>query len=122
MNKERVPPRASSNSDGGSRIFESPEQGFMTEKEAATFLGLSVRTLQGLRYRGGGPIFYKFGRSVRYLRSDLTSWATANRRHSTSDPGPLADPREEDSVADPADRRDADMDSTPADADLRSAT
>ena len=45
------------------------------EREAANFLGYSVRALQNWRVRGGGPRFVKVsGRSVRYRRRDLIAW------------------------------------------------
>ena len=41
------------------------------EKQAAALLQLSVKCLQGWRYRGGGPKFLKLGRLVRYTMSDV---------------------------------------------------
>ena len=60
---------------------------YMSTREAAAFLGLSPRTLDRYRVSGGGPVFRKFGSSVRYARADLESWASARRRSSTSDDG-----------------------------------
>ena len=48
---------------------------FLTPREAATFLGLSVRTLARYRSNGKGPAFYKFGERVRYTPDDLGQWA-----------------------------------------------
>ncbi|WP_373460369.1 helix-turn-helix transcriptional regulator [Pseudokordiimonas caeni] len=49
------------------------------EKEAASYLGFSVRALQNWRVRGGGPKFVKISaRAVRYRYSDLDAW-TENR-------------------------------------------
>jgi hypothetical protein len=97
----------------------TPEQCFMSEREAARFLGLSVRTLQGMRYRGGGPRYHKFGRSVRYTREDLITWARSTRRNSTSDSGPEPKGDKQD---DPAATSDTGQESTSGDADLRSVT
>jgi len=48
----------------------------INEREAAAFLGYSVRALQNWRFRGGGPDFVKVSRrSVRYRRRDLIAWA-----------------------------------------------
>ena len=58
---------------------------YMKTKEAATLLGLSPRTLETYRWRGGGPAFSRFGSSVRYLRSHVVAWAAARRMRSTSD-------------------------------------
>ena len=56
--------------------------------EAAYLTGLSVRTLEALRLRGGGPPFVAFGRrAVRYHRRDLMAFIESHRRRSTSDPG-----------------------------------
>lgn len=56
---------------------------FIGEKEAGEYLGLSHRTLQGMRVKGGGPEFSKFGKSVRYRVSDLKNWANKNRKENT---------------------------------------
>lgn len=46
----------------------------MTEKEAATYTGFSVRTMQDWRFRGVGPSYIKIGRSVRYRLSELDTF------------------------------------------------
>ncbi len=58
--------------------------------EMAYLLGLSVRTLEGLRLRGGGPPYVKLLRNVRYRRGDGLAWAASKLRHSTSDRGEAA--------------------------------
>ena len=58
--------------------------------EMAYLLGLSVRTLEGLRLRGGGTPYVKFQRSVRYRRGDGLAWAAGKLRRSTSDRGGAA--------------------------------
>ena len=56
--------------------------------EVAAILGVSVRTLEGWRLRGGGPAFVQISaRACRYRRSILEIWITARERKSTSDPG-----------------------------------
>ena len=66
-------------------------QGLIDEKLAAEFLKLSQRTMQGHRYRGGGPKYIALSsRCVRYRRIDLRRWAEAHLRNSTSDSGPEA--------------------------------
>jgi predicted DNA-binding transcriptional regulator AlpA len=66
-----------------------PEEALLlTETEAAKILGFSVRTLQGWRYRGGGPRFVRISRTcVRYRRQDLEAWIEECLRVSTSDDG-----------------------------------
>jgi hypothetical protein len=64
-----------------------PPSGFMDERrpvlpllglttdQAAGALGLSRRTLEGWRVKGGGPAFVKLTRGVvRYRPEDLHSW------------------------------------------------
>lgn len=58
------------------------------EKEAAAFLGYTIRALQNWRLRGGGPQFVKVSsRSIRYRRRDLMAWTEERIRQSTSDLG-----------------------------------
>lgn len=71
---------------------ESPSQDrdyldrLIPEKEAADYLGYSVRALQNWRVRGGGPRFVKpSGRSVRYRRRDLNAWAESHLVASTTE-------------------------------------
>lgn len=64
-------------------------QDMLTTAQAAVVLGLSPRTLEQLRVKGGGVPYYALGRrAVRYKRVDLTAWLDSRRRKSTSDPGP----------------------------------
>ena len=47
----------------------------INENEAATFIGYTIRALQGWRVKGGGPMFVRVsGRSIRYRRRDLIEW------------------------------------------------
>ena len=46
----------------------------MKTADAATYLGLSGRTLEAKRVTGGGPKFLKLGRAVRYDVDDLDAW------------------------------------------------
>ncbi len=48
----------------------------INENEAATFIGYTIRALQGWRVKGGGPKFIKVSaRSIRYRRRDLIKWS-----------------------------------------------
>ncbi len=60
---------------------------FISTKRVAEYLGLSPRTLESYRSRGGGPPYYDLEGVVRYLLSDVIKWASRRRRHSTSDDG-----------------------------------
>ena len=62
--------------------------GLIDEKTAAKFLNLSVRSLQGYRYKGGGCRFVRVSsRCVKYRRIDCREWSETKLRTSTSDPG-----------------------------------
>ncbi len=56
----------------------------LCESETAQMLSVSPRTLQAWRLKGGGPMFVRCGRAVRYRRRDLISWMDANAVSSTS--------------------------------------
>jgi excisionase family DNA binding protein len=55
--------------------------------EAAEYLGLSKATLEAWRSRGGGPVFLKLGKAVRYRQDHLDAFAEANLRANTSQQG-----------------------------------
>jgi predicted DNA-binding transcriptional regulator AlpA len=80
--------------EGQSSGEESVEPLFLTEKEAAHYLGFSPRTLQGWRPKGAGPEYHKIGHRVRYTKKELEAWADSTRRRSTADPGGSASYRE----------------------------
>jgi hypothetical protein len=65
-------------------IAADPDAAF-NEIQAAQFLGVSVRTLQAWRVRGGGPRYCKIGRAVRYQRGELVSFQQAHTVSSTSE-------------------------------------
>jgi hypothetical protein len=63
--------------------------GYINENDASEFTGVSIRTLQGWRYRGGGPKYFRLSaKLVRYRRIDLHDYAEKCARTSTSDAGP----------------------------------
>lgn len=66
---------------------ESDERTVLPTERAAAYLGLSPKTLETLRTRGGGPPFLKLGRRVVYRKADLELWLAQRVRRSTSDPG-----------------------------------
>ena len=63
---------------------QEPEK-LLDEKEVANSYGLSVRTLQSWRVKGGGPVFCKLGSRVRYRPSDLDDFLRARARVHTSE-------------------------------------
>jgi excisionase family DNA binding protein len=58
---------------------------YLTPQEAAQYLHSSASTLAKLRVYGGGPIFCRIGRAIRYRRSDLDEFMAASRVRSTSE-------------------------------------
>lgn len=53
--------------------------------QAALYLGLARPTLEGMRCRGGGPPFVRYGRkAVRYRLSDLDAWMAERTFSNTS--------------------------------------
>jgi hypothetical protein len=53
-----------------------------TAKQAADYLGLSIRTLEDWRKTHKGPEFIRIGRSIRYQSSVVTGWAVdQNQSH-----------------------------------------
>ena len=58
--------------------------GRMSARNAAAYLGLSVKTLAMKRWQGNGPKFVKRGR-VFYYREDLDEWLRAGRATSTAE-------------------------------------
>jgi hypothetical protein len=57
----------------------------VSENQAAEFLGVSVRTLQAWRVRGGGPRYLKIGRAVRYQRRELVAYQRQHTIGSTAE-------------------------------------
>ena len=59
------------------------------EKAGAEFIGVTDRTMQAFRQRGGGPRYVVISaRCIRYRRIELREWAEARLRTSTADSGP----------------------------------
>ncbi len=49
-----------------------PVAEYLSTKEAAALLGVSVKHLETLRVRGGSPPYVRLGRAIRYPRATLT--------------------------------------------------
>jgi hypothetical protein len=56
----------------------------LNQKEAYLYLGVSPRTLEGWRLRGGGPLYSKLGSCVRYRLGDLDAFVVGKTRSHTS--------------------------------------
>lgn len=73
----------------GRPIPEHPDALLFTS-EVAFLLGLSPRTLEAARLKGGGiPFIQVSAKAVRYRRGDVNDRVEARRRKSTSDHGPV---------------------------------
>jgi len=59
----------------------------LTQREAALTLSLSVRSMERMRSRGGGPKFVRLSRGrVAYQECDLAEWIAKRVVSSTSEP------------------------------------
>lgn len=63
----------------------TPKATVMTVQQASLYLGLAVSTLNKWRCHGGGPVFIKMGRAVRYRIEDLELYTLISRVKSTSE-------------------------------------
>jgi predicted DNA-binding transcriptional regulator AlpA len=54
------------------------EKKALTPREAAERYALSAGTLANMRYKKIGPRYYRVGRKVLYMVSDLEEWITRN--------------------------------------------
>jgi hypothetical protein len=57
----------------------------LNENQLAERWGVSVRTLQAARIKGGGVPFIRIGRSVRYRLEDVLAYEQARLRTNTSE-------------------------------------
>lgn len=57
---------------------------FLTPKDAAEILKVSVSWLAKSRMRGDGPPFIKIGRCIRYSEAALQEWAKSQQHCSLS--------------------------------------
>jgi len=61
----------------------NPDQ-LIDEKQASQLMGISPRTLQGYRVKGGGPEFIKLNNKiVRYKICDIQNWINENKKNNT---------------------------------------
>ena len=58
--------------------------------EASRIAGPAEASLETLRTRGGGPVYFKVGSAVRYTRRACFEWRAERQRRSTSDRGQAA--------------------------------
>ncbi len=64
---------------------------YLTTAEVANLTKMSASFFEKKRCTGGGPRFGRYGRNVRYRRSDIEKFMEDGLRKSTSDPGNAPD-------------------------------
>ena len=60
-------------------VRPDPGDEFLTTEEAAKRLKRSSKTLEYWRLMAKGPPFYRQGRAIRYLLSEIMAWGASNR-------------------------------------------
>lgn len=53
--------------------------------QLAELLKISQSNLAKYRLYGGGPVFIKIGKHIRYDRADVEAWIASQKRRTTSD-------------------------------------
>ena len=71
------------------QIDQTNPKTLLTVDEAAQRLSISASYLNKLRCFGGGPVFVRLGKAVRYLPSDLDTWVKENKRTNTASTSPV---------------------------------
>jgi excisionase family DNA binding protein len=64
-------------------VLESPGlsglEPLLSVRELAAYLGVPVSTIYDWRSRGLGPVAHRFGKHVKFARSDVAEWLAAQR-------------------------------------------
>ncbi|HWL46346.1 MAG TPA: helix-turn-helix domain-containing protein [Sphingomonadaceae bacterium] len=60
---------------------------FLSNAQAAYYIGLHWRTLENMRSKGLGPRYRKHGRFIRYHIDDLDEWSRTNGQRPRPDGG-----------------------------------
>jgi hypothetical protein len=71
-------------------VASFPGPALLNEAQAAQSLNVTISALRSWRLRGGGPVFVKAGRLVRYRPVDLEAWIKNRCFASTSEAGGAA--------------------------------
>lgn len=53
----------------------------MTPGQVSGYTRAPTSTLRYWRHRGEGPAWFRLGRNVRYMRSDVEAWIAEQRAH-----------------------------------------
>lgn len=70
--------KAASQSRYGFKAHECKNIPFLTQKQAAQQLGVSLKTLERMRNNGIGPAWTKVGKQIRYAITALDAWISQN--------------------------------------------
>ncbi len=65
-------------------VFGTSDRVILNTIEASEYLNCSASYLEKMRCFGGGPVYVKLGRSIRYRRSDIDKWLQASRFSNTA--------------------------------------
>ena len=84
------------------------EPRYLDTRQAAAYVGLSVKTLEKLRVTGRGPRYAKAGRRVIYDRRDLDKWVAARKRGFTGESVDADEPEDGDGSEDDSGSGDGD--------------
>ena len=91
--KSKVPvSQPSSNSESAAEPSDALPPAFLTEPQAADFLGITAHQLYLQRRKGAGPPFVLHGARVRYPVDDLKRWAAALPRFTSIAQALVANP------------------------------
>lgn len=61
-------------------ILERNRPNMLNTEEAAAYLGLAKRTLEGMRWKMNGPKYVKMNKAIRYRVADLDAYIAENTR------------------------------------------
>ena len=68
--------------------FPSDDHALLNEEQAAAFIGVTRRAMQGWRLSGRGPQYIKISsRCIRYRKRELVTWSENRLQTSTSEEG-----------------------------------
>ncbi len=61
------------------------EDRYLEPEQLADLLKISRSNLAKWRVFGGGPVFFRAGKNIRYDRIDVEAWIAERKRRTTSD-------------------------------------
>lgn len=82
---------------------------WFNEHQMAAYIAMPVETVRTWRKRSRGPIFYKFGRRIRYAKTDLDAWIATCAVVTNITPGTIHDESQEETACVERDRPEPDV-------------